>query len=228
MLALVAPPETGAADPGYVSGERHDGGTGHYYFGREIAQFMSHHGAAWLEREARVSEEAPDTLHSLLGATPGMVVADIGAGTGYHSRRLARSVGPEGLVYAVEIQPEMLALLDARAKAEGLGNIRSVLGSETSPALPEASLDLALLVDVYHEFSHPHEMTSAIVRALKPGGRLVLVEFRAEPAVPIHPLHAMTESQIRLELAVQPLLWERTVSDLPWQQVVFYRKSETD
>lgn len=214
-------------DPGYVLGERHGGGTGRYYFGREIAAYMSHVGAEWLERPERIAEEAPEQLHALLNIKPGMKVADAGAGTGYHSRRLARAVGPEGVVYAVDIQAEMLDQLQQRAEAEGLRNIEGVLGSATDPGLATASVDAILLVDVYHEFSHPYEMTQALVRALRPGGELILVEYQADnPNVPIHPLHAMTTAQVRLEFAIQDLTLSRVVESLPWQRVFFFKKTE--
>jgi len=203
-------------------------GTGKFYCGREIAPVMSHTGADWLERPEREVEEAPDRVLAALELQPGLVVADLGAGTGYYTRRLARAVGPAGRVYAVDIQPEMLEHLRRHLAAAGLTNVVTVLGTETDPRLPAASLDLVLMVDVYHELAWPHEMLTALCRTLKPGGRLVFVEYRAEdPAVPIKPLHKMTEAQIRREAAGHPLAWERTVSTLPWQHLVVFRKTET-
>jgi ubiquinone/menaquinone biosynthesis C-methylase UbiE len=201
-------------------------GTGKYYLGREIARVMGHEGAPWLERAEREEEEQPDVLYDLLELSPGAVVADVGAGSGYHTRRLARAVGDVGRVFAVDIQPEMLEILEDRLTREGITNVAPVLGTPTDPGLPEASVDLVLLVDVYHEFLHPYEMMNALCRALKPGGRLVLVEYRAEdPAVPIKPLHTMSEVQVRREMALHPLRWERTVSDrLPWQHYLEFRR----
>ncbi len=200
-------------------------GTGKFYCGREIAPVMSHAGADWLERPEREVEEAPERVLAVLELRPGLVVADLGAGTGYYTRRLARAVGPAGRVYAVEIQPEMLERLRRHLAADGLTNVVTVPGTETDPRLPVASLDLVLMVDVYHELAWPHEMLTALCRALKPGGRLVFVEYRAEdPAVPIKPLHKMTEAQIRREAAGHPLIWERSVSNLPWQHLVVFRK----
>lgn len=203
-------------------------GTGKFYCGREIAPVMSHAGADWLERPEREVEEAPKRVLAALELQPGLVVADLGAGTGYYTRRLARAVGPAGRVYAVDIQPEMLEHLRRHLAAANLSNVVTVLGTETDPRLPAASLDLVLMVDVYHELAWPHEMLAALCRALKPGGRLVFVEYRAEdPAVPIKPLHKMTEGQIRREAAGHPLAWERTDSTLPWQHLVIFRKTET-
>lgn len=203
-------------------------GTGKFYCGREIAPVMSHAGADWLERPEREVEEAPDRVLAALELKPGLVVADLGAGTGYYTRRLARVVGPAGRVYAVDIQPEMLEHLRGHLAATSLSNVVTVLGTETDPRLPAAGLDLVLMVDVYHELAWPHEMLAALCRALKPGGRLVFVEYRAEdPAVPIKPLHKMTEAQILREAAGHPLAWERTVATLPWQHLVVFRKTET-
>ena len=185
---------------------------------------MDHRDAAWLERDTRETEEAPSRLHALLGVQPGMHVADIGAGSGYHTRRLARSVGVGGVVYAVDVQPEMLALVQRNTRAEGLANIRTVLGTQTDPGLPPHALDMALMVDVYHEFAYPAEMLAAIVAALKPGGRVVFVEFKAEDAaVPILTLHKMSESQVRREAALQGLTWVATQS-LPWQHVMTFHR----
>ena len=188
---------------------------------------MSFHGAQWLERTERMDEERPDLVLATLELKPGMTVADIGAGTGYYSWRIAQRVGAGGMVYAVEIQPEMIALLERQMSRRGAANVKAVLGTVTDPKLPESSLDLALMVDVYHEFEYPYEMLAAIVRALKPGGRMVFVEFRGgDPAVPIKPLHTMTEMQVRKEAAVHPLEWVKTVRDLPWQHVVVFRKNK--
>jgi len=182
-------------------------------------------GADWLERPERVEEERPDLLLSALDLKAGMTVADIGAGTGYYSWRMAQRVGGRGTVYAVDIQPEMIKLLEQQMSKRGAANVKAVLGTLTDPGLPLASIDLALMVDVYHELEYPHEMLAAIVRALKPGGRLVFVEFRGgDAAVPIKPLHTMSEAQVRKEVAVHALEWSKTARGLPWQHAVVFRK----
>ena len=201
-------------------------GIGTRYMGREIAGVMGWQGAAWLEREEREREERTDLLMTALALAPGMVVADIGAGTGYLSRRMARGVAPGGKVLAVDVQPEMVALLKDLARSSGQANIEPLLGTETDVRLPAASVDLAIMVDVYHELSRPYEVLASVVRALKPGGRVVFVEYRAEdPAVPIKALHKMSEAQVKREAAVHPLVWERTVTTLPWQHMVVFRKA---
>ena len=202
-------------------------GIGEFYLGREIARVMGHEGAPWLERVERQEEERPDRLLELLALEPGAVVADVGAGSGYYTRRLAKAVGQSGKVYAVDVQPEMLEILIAQLKSEGITNVVPVLGSITDPRLSAESLDLVIMVDVYHEFSRPYEMMAALCQALKPDGRMVLVEYRAEdPKVPIKRLHKMTEVQVRREMALHPLRWERTVSDqLPWQHYLEFRKN---
>ncbi|MBX3747973.1 MAG: class I SAM-dependent methyltransferase [Verrucomicrobiae bacterium] len=232
LAALALPLPTGAdapespARPAYEQRAPSLDGTGRFFMGREIARVMGHLGAPWLERPERIDEERPDLLHSILPVKPGHIVADIGAGTGYHSWRLARQVGPTGRVYAVEIQPEMLQLLATNMHARGVTNVVGILGSTTDPALPEASVDLALMVDVYHEFDHPYEMLAAITRALKPGGRVAFVEFRGEQAsVPIKPLHKMTEAQVRREAELHPLEWVETRRELPWQHLILFRKT---
>ena len=223
---LLAPAQTGR--PTYSQGTPSRDGTGKFYLGREIAQVMGHRGSSWLERPERKREEKPDRLIAALDLKPGQVVADLGAGTGYFTRRMARQVGETGVVYGVDIQPEMLELLEENMGVRGLKNVRPLLGIDTDPRLPSSSLDLALMVDVYHEFSHPYEMIQAITRALKPGGRLVFVEYRAEdPAVPIKPLHKMTEEQVRREASVHPLEWVETREELPRQHIVVFKKRVT-
>ena len=165
---------------------------------------MGHMGASWLERAGRQNEERPDLLIDSLGIQPGQIVADIGAGSGYFTRRLSAKVGQEGRVMAVDIQPEMLAILRRSLTAAGISNVTMILGKETSPNLPPNSVDLVLMVDVYHEFSFPHEMMTQIHSALKPGGQVVWVEYRLEdPTVPIKLLHKMSRQQVHKEATFQ-------------------------
>lgn len=202
-------------------------GIGKCYLGREIAQVMGHLGAEWLERPEREAEEHTDKLVELLALKPGQAVADIGAGTGYFTRRITPCLLPGGRVFAVDIQPEMLVLLTNQLTRVGITNVVAVLGSESSPQLPEAAVDVALMVDVYHEFSFPREMMLGICRAMKPGGRVVFVEYRAEdPVVPIKPVHKMSEAQVRREMAGLPLDWVSTATNLPRQYVITFRKRE--
>jgi SAM-dependent methyltransferase len=216
---------THAADGLYSTVPPNAEGIGKVYMGRQIAHVMTYHGADWLERAERMREERPDLVLAALPLKPGMTVADIGAGTGYYARRMAERVGVKGVVYATDIQPEMLQLLEQEASARGIANVKPVLATATDPKLPPDSVDLAVMVDVYHELEYPHETLSGIVRALKPGGRVVFVEFRANDAkVPIRALHTMSEEQIRKEAAAHPLEWEKTVRNLPWQHVVIFRK----
>ena len=211
----------------YETGPRSADGTGRYYLGREIARVMSHRGAAWLERPDREREERPAVLVRNLDLEPDDVVADLGAGTGYFTFRIAPLV-PEGRVYAVDIQPEMLRIVEARAEEEGVTNVAPVLGTETSPGLRAESTDLTLLVDAYHEFSDPRAMLAGIYRATRPGGRLVLVEYRAEdPTVPIKPLHKMTEAQVRREVEAAGFRFVENRDVLPQQHLlVFERPAE--
>ncbi len=200
-------------------------GIGKRYMGREIARVMGWQGAAWLEREEREREERTDLLLPELALQPGMVVADVGAGTGYIARRMAAQVGASGLVYAVDVQPEMIDMLRSLAARAGLAQIRPLLGAVDDVRLPAASVDLAIMVDVYHELEFPREVLASIVRSLKPDGRVVFVEYRAEdPKVPIKAVHKMSEAQVRREAAAMALTWERTAGGLPWQHVVIFRK----
>lgn len=223
---VAVPPQTLAVTNHYeVRGAHSPDGIGKFYLGREIAQVMGHEAADWLERPERAREENSEHLIQELRLEPGETVADIGCGTGFYSRRLARKVGPRGKVYAVDIQPEMLELLTNRMTQIGVTNVLPVLGSEADPHLAPASVDLALLVDVYHEFDFPYEMMSAICRALKPGGQVVFVEFRAEdPSVPIKPLHKMSAAQVRTEMSALPLQWVRADEALPWQHILVFAK----
>lgn len=195
---------------------------------REIATVMGHRGAYWLDRPGRTAEEAPDTLIRLLGLAPTDVVADIGAGSGYMTFRISPLV-PDGMVLAVDIQKEMLDIIREKMPAAGADNVLPILGEITDPHLPEGGVDLALLVDTYHEFSHPYEMMTAIFRALRPGGRVVMVEARMEdPNVPIKRLHKMSEVQIRAEMEAVGLRWVETRDALPRQHfVVFARPDST-
>jgi ubiquinone/menaquinone biosynthesis C-methylase UbiE len=215
------------AKPRYEHRKNHDpDGIGKFYMGREIAWVMGHQAAGWLDRPEREKEEDPAKLIKALDVKPGMVIADVGAGSGYHTFRLAPLVGPAGKVLAVDIQPEMLDILKARAKKQKVTNVEPVRGTETDPKLPAGAVDLILLVDVYHEFSHPYEMAEAMTAALKPGGRMVFVEFRLEdPKVPIKLVHKMTERQVIREMEQFPALeHEKTVATLPWQHIVIFKK----
>jgi gamma-glutamyltranspeptidase/glutathione hydrolase len=219
---LVNPP------PRYETKKVHDpDGIGKFYMGREIAQVMGHQAADWLERPEREKEEAPTKMIESLKLKAGDVVADIGAGSGYHTFRMARLVGPKGKIYAVDIQPEMLDLIRKRQKAEKVPQVVPVLGKIDDPKLPEAGVDLILMVDVYHEFDHPYEMTQAMVKALKPGGRLVFVEFRLEDEkVPIKRLHRMSQRQVLKEMEPHPLRYVRTLDHLPWQHVIIFERKK--
>jgi len=203
-------------------------GIGKWYMGREISHVMGHLGAGWLERPARERQERTDLLIERLPLEVDSVVADIGAGTGYFSFPVAGRV-PRGRVYAVDIQPEMLAFIEARRAETGLDRVIPVLGTQTSPKLPEGEVDLAFIVDAYHEFSHPREMGEGLYTALKPGGRLVLIEYRAEdPSVPIKTLHKMSEAQVRREMAALGLTWVETQAYLPQQHVLIFEKPVAD
>lgn len=301
-VAAPSPNPTLQAAPRYEFRAEHDpNGIGKFFMGREIARVMGHQAADWLERPERESEERSELLLTALKLKPGDVVADIGCGSGYYTRRLAKLVGGSrskipgagsdfqfraanpsydhlaasrtdannlesghsspffrfgdgspkpgrvrrpaasenvapsppwlhrsdegGLVYAVDIQPEMLDLLTTKLAAEKIFNVIPILGTATDPRLPCASVDLILLVDVYHEFDHPFEMVAALCEALKPGGRIVFVEFRAEdPAVAIKAVHKMSEAQVRKEMTAHPLEWVETFGGLPQQHVIVFRK----
>lgn len=208
----------------YTSAQASDYGIGKIYMGREIGVIMSPEGARWLDRGARAREERPDLLLEAMRIQPDWVVADIGAGSGYYTFRLSSRVS-EGRVLAVEIQPEMLQLIEKRAALAEISNVETVLGSVQDPALPESAVDAALLVDSYHEFTHPREMMAAILRALKPGGQVFLVEFRGEDAeLEIPPEHKMTEAQARMELEAAGLEWVENRSVLPLHHFLVFRK----
>jgi len=216
-----------AVPPPYREGRAGSDGTGKFYQGREIAAVMGFEGASWLERPGRQSEERTDLLLEELQLKPGMAVADIGAGSGYLSRRLAPLVAP-GRVFAVDVQPQMVALLAALSRQPEYRNIAAIQGADDDVKLPASALDVAVLVDVYHELGFPYEVMQSVVRALRPGGRVVLVEYRGEdPAVPIKTIHKMSAAQIRREMGALPLVWERTSERLPIQHVVVFRKAGT-
>lgn len=200
------------------------GGTGKIYMGREISQVMRPQGAAWLERPDRETEEQPEKLLTILSLEPDDVVADIGAGTGYFAFRISPQI-PRGQLLAVDIQPEMLEIIRQKKREYGAGNVVPILGTAKDPHLPEASVDLVLMVDTYHEFLYPREMMTAIVKSLKPGGLVVLVEYRSEdPGVTKNPLHEMTEVQVRLEMGAVGLQWLATYGILPQQHVIVFTK----
>ncbi len=226
LLLLAAALPAALAQDRYGTVRPSEDGIGKTYMGREIAQVMSFHGADWLERPERTDEERPDNVLAALELKPGLVVADIGAGSGFYSWRIGKRVGARGLVYAVDSQQEMFELLRRQMARRRATNVKPVLGTATDPRLPANSIDLALMIDVYHELEHPYEMLASIVRSLKPGGRLAIIEYRADdPKVPIKKLHTMTDAQIRKEAAPHRLEWVKTISTLPWQQVVLFRKT---
>lgn len=195
-----------------------------FYMGREVAQTMHWMGAAWLIRTRREREESAGEMREQLNLEPGMVVCDMGSGNGYHTIPMARAVGPEGRVVAVEIQRPMLEMLRESAVANEVDNIDLLLGELHDPHLEEGSLDMLVMVDVYHEFSHPEHMLAGIRRAMKPDGQVVLVEYRAEdPTVPIRPEHKMEKEQVILELEANGFQLERSYDELPWQHMLFFK-----
>ena len=219
------PQEQETSSP-YEARSLESGGINKVYMGREIAQVLGEGGMQWLERPARDDVELPGRVVGALNLSPSDVVADIGAGTGYFTFRMAPEV-PAGRVLAVDILPEMVARIRARADSMGVDNVRAILGTRMDPRLPDEAVDVALIVDAYHEFSHPREMMTNIVQSLEPGGRLVLVEYRGEdPTLPIKPLHAMTERQARLEMEAVGLRWRATVDILPRQHIMIFEKAD--
>jgi 2-polyprenyl-3-methyl-5-hydroxy-6-metoxy-1,4-benzoquinol methylase len=196
------------------------------YMGRQIAQTMHYSGAEWLVRNTREREERCSRMLANMGIEPGMTVCDLGCGNGFHTLKMAPLVGPRGRILAVDIQPEMLAMLRARMESEGVENITPILASAHDPRLPQQSVDLILLVDVYHEFSHPEYMLRAMHAALKPNGRIVLVEYRAEDAsVPIKPLHKMSKRQIMREFPANGFRLVGQFDRLPWQHMLLFAKA---
>jgi ubiquinone/menaquinone biosynthesis C-methylase UbiE len=196
----------------------------HPLTGRQYAGVMSADGAPWLTRPEREEEEHPDQALDDIGIAKGSSVADIGAGSGAITWRLAERVGPTGKVYANDIQPRMLELLRQNMAQRRLTNVETVLGAVDDPKLPPASVDLELLIDVYHEFSHPQEMLRHLRESLKPGGRLVLLEYRGEdPAVPIRPEHKMTVAMVKAEVEPEGFRLDKTIETLPRQHIIVFK-----
>jgi SAM-dependent methyltransferase len=225
-IAVTVPVRADGAPPGigvYQQTPPSRDGIGKRYMGREISHVMGHQGARWLERPEREREEGTDLLIAELGLEPTDIVADIGAGTGYFVFRISPLV-PQGQVLAVDIQQEMLDIIESRA-AGTADNVSTVLGTVTDINVPDSSVDLILLVDAYHEFSHPREMGRSMFRALKPGGRVALVEYRAEdPSVAIKPLHKMSQEQAIREMEALGLRWAATSDRLPQQHLMFFTR----
>jgi ubiquinone/menaquinone biosynthesis C-methylase UbiE len=196
----------------------------HPVSGRIFAPVMGVGGAGWLERPERENEEAPSKAIDALDLKPGMVVADIGAGSGYYTSRMAKRVGPSGRVYATDIQAGMIELLNRRVTSEGLANVTTVLGGMDDPKLPAKSIDLAIMVDVYHELQQPQVFLQRLKETFKPDGRLVLVEFRKEdPKVPILEVHKMSVAEVKQELEAEGYVMDRVIDVLPWQHIIVLR-----
>jgi ubiquinone/menaquinone biosynthesis C-methylase UbiE len=224
-FALRQEPKTADA-PVYETRERHDpNGINKWYLGREIAHFMGPGGIPWLDRPEREDEEHPTKVIDALELKGGEVVADLGAGSGYFTFRLAPKVGEKGKVLAVDIQDEMIAELKKRIEKNQVTNVETVKCTESDPKLPEAGVDIVLMVDVYHEIAFPYEVMTAIRKALKPGGRMVFVEYRKEdPKVPIKEIHKMSIEQLKKEMAVVGLEHLKTVDTLPRQHIAIFVK----
>lgn len=219
-----------APKPDSIYEERkvHDpNGIGKFFKGREIAHVMGYQAAGWLERPEREKEENTTKLIESLKLQPHMVVADVGAGSGYLSFRMAPLI-PKGKVLAVDIQKEMIKIINSKTKQRSIQNIETILSTEKDPKLPENSVDMIIMVDVYHEFAFPFEMVQAMCKALRKGGSMVFVEFRGEdPEVPIKLVHKMTEKQVILEMKGHDLKHRETIGVLPWQHIIIFEKSET-
>jgi ubiquinone/menaquinone biosynthesis C-methylase UbiE len=212
--ALVVAAQQTAAAPGV-----------HPISGRRFAQPMSYLGADWLDRSERVTEEEPDIALQAIKLVKGSTVADVGAGSGYMTVKMARRVGPTGKVYANDIQPEMLSLLRQRLAKEKIANVETVLGTVDDPKLPAGAVDLILMVDVYHEFSEPQKMLRRMHEALKPGGRLVLLEYRKEdPAIPIRPEHKMSVAEAKLEVEAEGYKLSKVDEVLPRQHILIFTR----
>lgn len=199
-------------------------GIGKFYLGREIAKVMGHTEALWLERPSREITEKPQLVLDALDLKPTDIVADIGSGTGYFSFRMAALI-PQGKVLAVDIQPEMIDIINFLKTENKIRNVEPILASINNPNLPEKAIDLALMVDAYHEFEYPREVMKEIVQALKPGGRVILVEYRGEnPLILIKSIHKMTQRQVRKEMKVVGLQWQETKNFLPQQHMMIFKK----
>ena len=228
-LTFLAVVPVGAQPPVYTKVPASDDGIGKEYMGREIAHVMGHEGAGWLDRSSREAEERTDKLVAELRRrlAPDAVVADIGAGSGYFSFLLAPLV-PRGKVLAEDIDADMLKMVERKKAMSGKKNVETILGTTTDPKLPEGGVDAVLLVDTYHEWDHPYEMMTAVLRELRPGGRVYQVEYRGEDAtVQILPHHKMTVTQARKEMEAVGLRWLETIDELPQQHVIIYEKPRT-
>lgn len=208
----------------YIYGDATRDGIGKFYMGREISKVMGHLGASWLERPKREQEERTDLLVQGLDLKQTDIIADIGAGSGYFSFRIAKLV-PQGKVFAVDISPQMIGIVRSKMAKEKITNVIPIQSTIKQTKLPPNSVDAALIVDAYHEFSHPLEMATSILDSLKPGGKLILIEYRMEdPSVPIKLLHKMTEKQAKAEMKNAGFKWEKTLSMLPQQHFMIFRK----
>lgn len=224
LLPLNCPVSASDSNETYVLGKATRDGIGKFYMGREISKVMGHLGASWLERPKREQEERTDLLIKGLDLNPDDKVADIGSGSGYFSFRMAKLV-PQGKVYAVDISPQMIGIVRSKMAQQKVTNIEPVQSTISQTKLSPNSIDAALIVDAYHEFSHPLEMATSILESLKPGGKLVLIEYRLEdPNVPIKLLHKMTEKQAKKEMKVAGFKWEKTLKMLPQQHFMIFRK----
>jgi len=225
LLVCVLAASSASADEGnYSTKEPSRDGTGKVYMGREISQVVSQHAIGWLERRDREGEEKPSLVIEQLELKADAVVADIGAGSGYFSFLIASAV-PDGKVVSVDIQQEMLDFIESKKKLKKVSNIETHLGTIADTKLPENTVDLAILVDAYHEFSHPKEMAQSLVKGLKPGGRVVLLEYRGEdPSVSIKPLHKMTVKQVTREMEAVGLEFVEVREFLPIQHFLVFRK----
>ena len=226
LFALFAIINAASSQERYQFKDGDPNGINKWYMGRQIANVMSHYGINWLERADREKDENSSLLVKNLDIKPGMIIADVGAGSGYYTVRMSKIL-TGGKIYAVDVQPEMIEYLDNRIKKEKLANVVTVLGEEQKLNLPDASIDLMVLVDVYHEFSFPYEMGKSMLAALKPGGKLFMIEFRAEDKdLAIKGLHKMTEEQIIKELSAAGFKFERNISNLPIQHCMVFTRPE--
>jgi ubiquinone/menaquinone biosynthesis C-methylase UbiE len=225
-FATAQPPKR--TPPKYETKKDYDRtGINKFYFNRQIAHVMGWQGATWLERPERIKEEEPAKLIEALAVKPGMVVADVGAGSGYHAFLLSPLVGDKGQILASDIQPEMIKMIEDKAKKLNVTNVKTVKGTTKDPKLPAAGVDLIIMVDVYHEFEFPFEMVEKMIAALKPEGRLVFVEFKAEDdKVAILPLHRMSERQVLKEMEPFTEMEHTKTLGLHWQHVVTFTKKK--